>query len=147
MEVIGMITTIYPCWDFKECAGYFVGRFTGGFRSKVKVYVNSLMAKMPRSTEPIREKISVKSANQLFINESKPRTPTTLISVNYVEAYVSDDVIKKKANEDLYLKYLRELPWPTPIYYIPFTVILPAGHKVSIKGVNNSLVELYAELE
>lgn len=144
-----MLTTIYPCWDFSKCKGYLVGDFRGKVNSKAKVYVSNLMAKIKKSKTASSEKISIKSANELFINESNtmPKTPTTLTSVNYVEAYMSDDVIKKKANEDLYEKYVRELPYPTPVYYVPFTVELKAGKEVTVTGINDSLVELSIELE
>lgn len=144
-----MITTINPCWDFKKCTGYLVGGFSGSFGSKMKVYVSSLMAKINRSNNVKKEKVRIKSANQIFINDSSsmPNTPTSLTSVNYVEATVDDDIVKKKANEDLYEKYLKELPYPTPIYYIPFQISLPAGHEVTITGLNESLVGLIASLE
>ena len=144
-----MLTTIYPCWDFSSCKGYLVGEFNGRLNNKAKVYVSNLMTKIHKSNKPSSEKITIKSPNQLFINEpsSMPNTPTSLKSVNYVEAYVSDDVIKKKANEDLYNKYLQEMPYPTPVYYIPFKVNLPAGQEVTVSGINDSLVELSIKLE
>ena len=76
-----------------------------------------------------------------------PKIPTNLTSVNYVEAFVSDDVIKKKANEDLYEKYKKELPYPTPIYYIPFAVELKSGTEVTVCGMNGSLTSLCIELD
>ena len=144
-----MLTTLNPCWDFKTCTGYLVGKFKGNFESKMKVYVSTLMAKIPRSNNVKKDKIRIKSANQMFINEasSMPNTPTVLTSINYVEVSVDDDIVKKKANEDLYEKYKKEMPYPTPIYYIPFTVELDPGHRVTINGLNDSLVGLCASLE
>ena len=29
-----MLTTIKPCWDFKKCTGYLVGKFKGNFNPR-----------------------------------------------------------------------------------------------------------------
>ena len=144
-----MLTTINPCWEFEDCVGYFVDDFTGKVNSKAKVYVSNLMAKIPKSKKPTSERVTINSINQICINDpsTMPKIPTNLTSVNYVEAFVSDDVIKKKANEDLYEKYKKELPYPTPIYYIPFEVELKTGTEVTVCGMNGSLTSLCIELD
>lgn len=143
-----MLTTIEPCWEFKPCTGYLVGDFKGQYHSKMKVYVSSLMAKIKRSTNPKKTKLSIKSPGEIYINESStiPNTATTLTELNYIEVSVKDDVIKKKANEDLYDKFVKELPYPTPMYYIPFDVELKKGHKVTISGWNNAILGLTAKV-
>ena len=141
-----MLTTIEPCWKFKSCTGYLVGDFKGSYSSPMKVYVSSLMAKIKRSKQPKKTKVTIKSPTELYINEpsTMPNTATKLTELNYIEVSVKDDIIKKKANEDLYDKFKQEKFYPKPIYYIPFDIELSAGHSVSISGWGNSLLGLIA---
>ena len=141
-----MLTTIEPCWEFKTCTGYLVGDFKGSYFSPMKVYVSSIMAKIKRSLKPKKTKVTIKSPSELYLNEpsTMPNTSTRLIELNYIEVLVKDDIIKKKANEDLYDKFKQEKIYPKPIYYIPFDIELSAGHPVSISGWGNSLLGLIA---
>ena len=141
-----MLTTIEPCWEFKTCTGYLVGDFKGSYFSPMKVYVSSIMAKIKRSLKPKKTKVTIKPPSELYLNEpsTMPNTSTRLIELNYIEVLVKDDIIKKKANEDLYDKFKQEKFYPKPIYYIPFDIELSAGHSVSISGWGNSLLGLIA---
>ena len=141
-----MLTTIEPCWKFKSCTGYLVGDFKGSYSSPMKVYVSSLMAKIKRSNQPKKTKVTIKSPTELYINEpsTMPNTATKLTELNYIEVSVKDDIIKKKANEDLYDKFKQEGSYPKPIYYIPFDIELKAGHEVTISGWGDSLLGLRA---
>lgn len=139
-----MLTTINPCWEFDDCNGYLVDDFKGKANDKAKVYVSNLMAKIKKSKKTTSERVIINSVNQICINDSStlPKIPTKLTSVNYVEAYVSDSLIKKKANEDLYEKFKKESPYPTPMYYIPFEVEVKSGTEVYVSAVNSSLISL-----
>lgn len=141
-----MLTTIEPCWKFKSCTGYLVGDFKGSYSSPMKVYISSLMAKIKRSKQPKKTKVTIKSPTELYINEpsTMPNTATKLTELNYIEVSVKDDIIKKKANEDLYDKFKQEGSYPKPIYYIPFDIELKAGHEVAISGWGDSLLGLTA---
>lgn len=142
-----MLTTIEPCWEFESCTGYLVGDFKGSYFSPMKVYVSSLMAKIKRSKQPKKTKVTIKSPTELYINEpsTMPNTATKLTELNYIEVSVNDGIIKKKANEDLYDKFKQEGSYPKPIYYIPFTIELKAGHEVTISGWGDSLLGLQAK--
>jgi hypothetical protein len=144
-----MITTIEPNWEFEDCTGYLVGKFSGKSGDKAKVYVPNLMTKIDQSEKVKSSNITLKSANQVFINASstRPKTSTKLTAINYIEAWVAESVIKKKSNEDLYEKYLKEMPYPTPMYYIPFEVELPAGEEVYLSDYNGDMTGIHVTVK
>jgi hypothetical protein len=144
-----MLTTVEPNWEFEDCTGYLVGPFSGGTGSDAKVYAPNLMAKITRSTKVVKSTISLKSANQIFINTSttRPKTATKVTSVNYINATVTESVVKKKSNEDLYEKYQSEMPYPTPIYYIPFEIELPAGEEIYLTDYNGDMTGLHVTVK
>jgi hypothetical protein len=114
------------------------------------VYAPDLMAEIGVTTDRYGNPTYLPSYGTVSIDSSiyisskySPPLPSYATTFNFVEAYMEDDVIKKKANEDLYQKYLDELPYPTPIYYMPFTVELDKGTKVHIKSYNGNMSKLY----
>lgn len=144
-----MITTVNPNWEFEDCTGYLVGKFEGTTGDDTKIYAPNLMAKITRSKLVKSSTISLKSANQVFINATttRPKTATKVTSINYVTAAMTESVVKKKANEDLYQKYLAELPNPTPIYYIPFNIELSAGEEIYIEDYNGDMTGLHVVVQ
>lgn len=154
-----MLTSIQPCWEFEECTGYIIYNnlegtgFKGHFRDTAWIYVADLMSEIGITEDskgyltflPKYETVKVDSS--IYINSKyTPPVPTQVTTFNYVEAYVEDDVIKKKANEELYQKYLDELPYPKPIYYLPFSVELDKGTKVHVKSYNGNMSKLFISL-
>ena len=142
-----MLTTIEPCWEFKSCTGYLVGDFKGSYSSPMKVYVSSLMAKIKRSKQPKKTKVTIKSPTELYINEpsTMPNTATKLTELNYIEVSVKDDIIKKNKNILGGAMYLLSVFESKNINYIKYKLRISFGRHDSY-GVWNEYKHIIIDL-
>lgn len=138
-----MITRLNPNWEFKDCTGKIVETVSGGKGTKAKVYVASLMPKIKFSKGVSQRKEKIKTGKQILLNSSnQPHTATSVTHVNYIVAPIANDITMEQANQELYEKYLASLPYPKPIYYIPFTMTLKAGRTVTVSSGNGDLLNI-----
>lgn len=138
-----MISTITPNWEFSDCVGYMVEEFIGGKGDKAKLYVSSAMARMKQEKEEKETEVYLKPASEIFINKNAPKLSEKIISVNYMEVAADGEIIKEKANDDMYKKFKREYPNPTPMYYLPFKISLDPGTAVTVCSDHKSLNDIY----
>lgn len=135
-----MISRLEPNFQFEDCQGTLVERKSGvGKGTKMKVYIPTVIPRVTPHNLISKRSEKVNSVRQIVISENPPVAATSVTNINYISLPVADDIRLEQANMELYKKYLRELPYPTPIYYIPFTMTLERGRKVTISFSNSDL--------